>query len=326
MARGMENVEKKVRSGERLDREDGLALLASDDLAGLGGLAHHVRTLKSGDTACFAVRRTVDVTDPDGAVRDATEAVAAGAVELELPAAAELPWEHHAKVLGALRRQVPDTVALHAFTVADVLRFAEQGTPAETVLDALTAAGPSSLTARPAAGPEPSWEEWARVQRLAHRRGLTTPCTLPYGHTEEPADLVDHLLRLRELQDETGGFRVLLPLRHPGPRGATGAEILKTFAVARLVLDNVPHVAVDWALHGAQTAQLALQHGADEMAGRVVEGDEERDADALFREDLVDLIRDAGFRPVERDARYGALRTYEGPDPDRRESPQPMRV
>ena len=113
---------------------------------------------------------------------------------------------------------------------------------------------------------------------------------------------------------------------------ATAAEALKTFAVSRLLFDNVPHVKVFWVMHGVQTAQLALQHGADDMDGSVVEYKITHDADSfgtpnkLTRDDLLDLIRDAGFRPVERNTRYEIIREFDGPDPLRRESPQPMRI
>ena len=158
-----------------------------------------------------------------------------------------------------------------------------------------------------------------------------------YGHIEEPRHRVDHVLRLRELQDETGGFQVFIPLRYQHDfvdmkdgkvrnrlqartQMATGAEALKTFAVSRLLFDNVPHVKVFWVMHGVQTAQLALQHGADDMDGSVVEYKITHDADnygtpnKLTREDLLDLIRDAGFRPVERNTRYEIIREYDGPD------------
>ena len=158
-----------------------------------------------------------------------------------------------------------------------------------------------------------------------------------YGHIEEPRHRVDHVLRLRELQDETGGFQVFIPLRYQHDfvdmqdgkvrnrlqartTMATGAEALKTFAVSRLLFDNVPHVKVFWVMHGVQTAQLALQHGADDMDGSVVEYKITHDADnygtpnKLTREDLLDLIRDAGFRPVERNTRYEVIREYPGPD------------
>ncbi|GGW07944.1 hypothetical protein GCM10010500_77690 [Streptomyces nigrescens] len=170
-----------------------------------------------------------------------------------------------------------------------------------------------------------------------------------YGHIEEPRHRVDHVLRLRELQDETGGFQVFIPLRYQHDfvdmqdgkvrnklqartTMASGAEALKTFAVSRLLFDNVPHVKVFWVMHGVSTAQLALNHGADDMDGSVVEYKITHDADdfgtpdKLTREDILELIRDAGFRPVERNTRYETIREYPGPDPDRRESPQPMRV
>lgn len=169
-----------------------------------------------------------------------------------------------------------------------------------------------------------------------------------YGHIEEPRHRVDHVLRLRELQDETGGFQVFIPLRYQHDfvdmkdgkirnklqvrtTMATGAEALKTFAVSRLLFDNVPHVKVFWPMHGVQTSQLALQHGADDMDGSVVEYKITHDADnygtpnKLGREDLLELIRDAGFRPVERNTQYEIVREFDGPDPARRDAPQPMR-
>ncbi len=332
------NVEKKVRSGERLGREDGVALFASDDLAWLGGLAHEARALKNGDVAYFAEHRRLELTDDvDAMVESATRLAAEGATELHLATGPGAIWEHCVRALRALRAALPEAVALRAFTAADVSRFAVASKVSESeVLDELLAAAPASLAdgfegsgaeaedvARQAEGE--GWTDWARVHRLAHHKGLTTVCTVRFGYGEESAERVDHLLRLRELQDETGGFRALLPLRHEGPQGATGAEVLATFAVCRLLLDNVAHVAARWAVHGAQTSQLALQHGADEMAGPPA-AETSRDADVLTRDELVELIRDTGFRPVERDAHYGVLRSFEGPDPDRREAPQPMRV
>jgi aminodeoxyfutalosine synthase len=115
-------------------------------------------------------------------------------------------------------------------------------------------------------------------------------------------------------------------------RMATPAESLKTFAVSRLLFDNVPHVKVFWVMHGLQTAALTLSHGADDIDGSVVEYKITHDADdygtpdKMSREGLLDLIRDAGFQPVERNTLYQIVREYEGPDPEIRETPQPMRV
>ncbi|MFE9332906.1 radical SAM protein [Streptomyces sp. NPDC006925] len=335
------DIERKVRSGERLSRADGIALYDCDDLAWLGGLAHQVRTRHSGDTARFAVHRSLELTADTGeAIGRATRWAAEGVTELRLTTGAA-GWSGLPGAVRALRDALPAEVALTACTAADIAGFgAEHADGASGVLDALAEAGSDGLCAEgpveTAAEAELSWEERARVLRLAHGKGLAAPCTLRYGSVAgaaERADFVDRLLRLRELQDETGGCQVFLPLRRDVPQSATGAEILTTFAVSRLLLDNVPHVAVDWALHSVQTAQLALQHGADEMAGPVVDGEQaqggghsEGEGDALTREDLLDLITDTGFRPVQRDARHRELRSFPGPDPQRRETPQPMRV
>ena len=164
-----------------------------------------------------------------------------------------------------------------------------------------------------------------------------------YGHIEEPRHRVDHVLRLRELQDETGGFVVFIPLRYQhdsvgDPRNriqnittmATGAEVLKTFAVSRLLFDNVDHVKNFWVMHGLSTAALSLSFGADDLDGSVVEYKITHDADnfgtptTMTREDLLEIIRDAGFTPHERDTRYNTVKVYDGPVPlaQRRSVPQ----
>ncbi|NUR64063.1 MAG: hypothetical protein HOV87_36200 [Catenulispora sp.] len=134
---------------------------------------------------------------------------------------------------------------------------------------------------------------------------------------EEPRHWVEHLLRLREQQDETGDLQVFVPGRHQqdsGRSAPTGVEALKMFAVSRLLLDNVDHVTCSLAAHGVATSQLALHYGADDL---------EASAETT-RDDLVDLIRDSGFTPVERDGRYEVVAEYEGPDPMLREEPQLM--
>ena len=361
-------LEEKVRSGGRLSREDGLALYASDDLAWLGGLAHEARTRLHGDTVRFGLDRTLSLdptrglpgsaapapdadrpADPAGrppsieeTVRLAEQAAADGATELRIEHALHpaLPPDHCTRLLTALTTALPQ-VALRACTASEIHRVERTtGRPAADLLDALVDAGLTSLTCDdagifdPEAGmrtaAEAPWEDYARIHLLAHRRGLRTPCAMRHGHVEEPRHRVDHLLRLRTLQDETGGFLVFLPLPHrpddPGAATAcarrtpvTGAEILKTFAVARLLLDNVPHIEVRRAPHGPRTVQLALHHGADATDGPAPE-------DAVTHDDLLELIQDAGFRPVRRDARYQAVQVHPGPDPARRDTPQPMRV
>ncbi|MGC0419328.1 aminofutalosine synthase MqnE [Embleya sp. AB8] len=379
-------IEDKVFAGERLSREDGIALYASDDLAWLGGLAHHVRTVKNGDKVHFNVNRHLNMTNVcnascaycsfqrkpgekdaytmriEEAVRLAKEMEPDGITELHIVNGLHptLPWRYYPRSLSALKEVLPN-VALKAFTATEIHWFEKiSGLSASDILDELMDAGLESLTGGGAeifdwevrqhiVDHDTHWEDWSRIHRLAHSKGLKTPSTMLYGHIEEPKHRVDHVIRLRELQDETGGFQVFIPLRyqhdfHDSRDGvvrnrlqarttmATGAEALKVFAVSRLMFDNVPHVKCFWVMHGLATAQLALNHGADDLDGSVVEYKITHDADdfgtpnKMTRDDLLDLIRDAGFRPVERNTRYETLREYEGPDPARRDTPQPMKL
>ena len=378
-------LEAKVFAGERLSREDGIALYASDDLAWLGGLAHHVRTKKNGDVVYFNINRHLNMTnvcsascaycsfqrkpgEKDAYTMRIEDAVALaksmegdGLTELHIVNGLHptLPWRYYPRSLRELKKALPN-VGLKAFTATEIHWFERiSGLPASEILDELIDAGLESLTGGGAeifdweirkqiVDHNTHWEDWSRIHRLAHSKGLKTPCTMLYGHIEEHRHRVDHVLRLRELQDETGGFQVFIPLRYQHDfvdskdgkirnrlqaqtTMATGAEALKTFAVSRLLFDNVPHVKVFWVMHGLATSQLALSHGADDMDGSVVEYKITHDADhfgtpnKMGREDLLELIRDAGFRPVERNTQYQIVKEYDGPDPQRREQPQSMR-
>jgi aminodeoxyfutalosine synthase len=370
---------EKVAAGERLTYADGVDLYASDDLAWLGGLAHQARTARNGDRVFFNVNRHLNLTNvcaascaycsfqrkpgqKDAYTMRVEEAVAlaramepAGITELHIVNGLHptLPWKYYPRVLRELKAALP-TVALKAFTATEVHWFERiSGLSADEILDELIDAGLESLTGGGAeifdwdvrkqiVDHDTHWEDWSRIHRLAHAKGLRTPATMLYGHIEEPRHRVDHVLRLRELQDETGGFVVFIPLRfHGDPDGednnrlshlemATPAEALKTFAVSRLLLDNFDHVKCFWVMHGLSTAQLALSFGADDLDGSVVEYKITHDADGygtpdtMTRDDLLTLIRDAGFRPVERNTRYETLQEYAGPDPTRRDRPQPV--
>ena len=377
-------IDARVTAGDRLSRVDGEALYAVDDLAWLGGLAHEVRTRKNGDATMFNVNRHLNLTNVctascaycsfqrkpgeadaytmrvEEAVRLAKAMEPAGITELHIVNGLHptLPWKYYPRVLRELKAALPH-VALKAFTATEVHWFEEiSGLGADEILDELIDSGLESLTGGGAeifdwevrqhiVDHKTHWEDWSRIHRLAHAKGLRTPATMLYGHIEQPRHRVDHVLRLRELQDETGGFVVFIPLRYQhdasgDPRNrlmgsttmATGAEVLKTFAVSRLLFDNIDHVKNFWVMHGLSTAALSLSFGADDLDGSVVEYKITHDADGfgtpttMTREDLLGVIRDAGFRPVERGTRYEVLRSYDGPVSlaERRASPQPMRV
>jgi aminodeoxyfutalosine synthase len=377
-------LEAKVYAGERLSREDGVDLYASDDLAWLGRLAHHVRTERNGDRVMFNVNRHLNLTnvcsascaycsfqrkpgEKDAYTMRVHEAVAK-AKEMEDEQLTELhivnglhptlPWKYYPRVLRELKAALPD-VSLKCFTATEIQWFEKiSGLPASEILDELMDAGLESLTGGGAeifdweirqhiVDHQTHWEDWSRIHRLAHSKGMKTPCTMLYGHIEEHRHRVDHVLRLRELQDETGGFQVFIPLRyqHDFVDAADGkvrnrlqerttmaapSESLKTFAVSRLLFDNVPHVKCFWVMHGLSVAQLSLNFGVDDLDGSVVEYKITHDADhygtphTMHRDDLLHLIWDAGFRPVERNTRYEVVREYDAPIPlaERRAQPQ----
>ncbi len=375
----------KVRAGERLSYDDGVALYATDDLAWLGELAHEVRTRKNGDRVLFNVNRHLNLTNVctascaycsfqrkpgekdaytmrvEEAVRLAKAMEPSGLTELHIVNGLHptLPWKYYPRVLRELKAALP-SVTLKAFTATEIHYFEKiSGLTADEVLDELMDAGLESLTGGGAeifdwevrqhiVDHATHWEDWSRIHRLAHSKGMRTPATMLYGHIEEPRHRVDHVLRLRELQDETGGFAVFIPLRyqHDGSGDATrnrlttstrmadGAEVLRTFAVSRLLLDNVDHIKQFWVMHGLSTAALSLSFGADDLDGSVVEYKITHDADGydtpstMTRDDLLALIRDAGFTPAERDTRYQVLREFDGPVPlaVRRGEPQPMKA
>jgi aminodeoxyfutalosine synthase len=377
-----QEIEEKVYAGERLTRADGEWLYEVDDLTWLGGLAHHVRTKKNGDVTLFNVNRHLNLTNVcssscaycsfqrkpgeadaytmrvEEAVRLAKEMEPAGITELHVVNGLHptLPWRYYPRSIAALKEALPG-VTIKAFTATEIQWFEKiSGLSASDILDELIDAGLESLTGGGAEIFDPEirmqivdhachWEDWSRIHRLAHEKGLKTPCTMLYGHIEEPRHRVDHVLRLRELQDETGGFVVFIPLRyqhdfHDAKDGivrnrimasttmATGAEALRTFAVSRLLFDNVPHVKNFWVMHGLTTAQLSLNFGADDLDGSVVEYKITHDADGfgtpttMTREDLLGLIRDAGFTPAERNTRYDIVQSFDGPDRARRDTPQ----
>ena len=169
---------------------------------------------------------------------------------------------------------------------------------------------------------------WLEIHRIAHRMGIPTNATLLYGHIETHAERVDHMLRLRELQDETSGFLSFIPLAYQvGPtskvvaRQASAIEDLKTIAISRLLLDNVPHIKAYWVTMGEETASIALQFGADDMDGVIGQEKIMHAADAatpalLTRQRLLSLIRESGNTPVERDALYQDVRVYDDPAND----------
>ena len=353
-------IEQKVAQGERLSAADAVALFESSDLLRVGRLADQVRRRKVGDEAYFVVNRHINYTnvcrnrcafcafsrDPgqagaytltvDEVLAKAREAVQEGATEIHIVGGENpaLPYVWVRDMVAGIREMAPD-VHIKAFTASEIAFFAQtEKLLVEDVLLDLKEAGLNSL---PGGGAEIlraevraqicaakiSGERWLEIHQLAHDLGLKTNATMLYGHVESYADRADHLIRLREAQDETHGFQAFIPLAFqpknsrlshlPGP---TGADDLKVMAVSRLMLDNFDHIKTYWVMTGMKLAQTALFFGADDMDGTVVEevisllsGAEH--GQVVSRAELVRVIADAGRMPVERDAVYRVVRRYD---------------
>ena len=270
----------------------------------------------------------------DEILAKAQEAVEQGARELHIVGGLHPTWpfEYYLEMVRELKNAFP-RVHIKAFTAVEVEHMARlSGLEIEEVLSRLREAGLDSM---PGGGAEvfsrrvrealcpkkTSSEDWLKIHKKAHRLGIKTNCTLLYGHMETLQERVEHLIRLRQAQEEAPGFQAFIPLAfHPEntpipARGTTGVDDLKTIAVARLVLHNIPHIKAYWVMLGEKTAQVALAFGADDLEGTVVEEKITHMAGAtspqfISKKRLIGIIRKAGKIPVERDALYNRLRVY----------------
>ena len=360
----LEAVREKVEANERLTFEDGLALMESDDLLALGELADTARRLWGGDDRVYFVQNLyLNQTNvcrvkckfcafartekqdgaythtPDELVEDALrQRELTGFTEIHM-VGGESPhvgFDYYVEIVAKLHEAMPD-VHLKCFTASEIHHMTKlSGLTHEAVLRELRAAGLGSL---PGGGAEvfadrvrrlvaPGKEHpdfWFHTHRTAHALGIPTHCTMLYGHVETYEERVDHLLRLRDLQDETGGFLAFIPLAfHPENtvferRGWTftpGSDDLKLMAVSRLLLDNVAHVKAYWIMMGLPLAQVALHFGADDVQGTVVREEIFHAAGAETEteqkiEELVRVIQAAGRIAVQRDTLYNEVRRWE---------------
>jgi len=344
---------EKVQAGERLSYDDGVALYRTPDLLALGYMANLVRERLHGSVTYFNVNRHINPTDVCVAscrlcafgkrVKDpkaytmsleevwfrAGEGWSEAVTEFHIVGGLhpELTLDWYCEMLRGLKQRFPQ-VHLKAFTMVEIGYLAQRAKiPVREVLVRLRDAGMDSL---PGGGAEIfservrriicdhkiTGEQWIETARAAHELGLWSNCTMLYGHIENDEDRADHLVRLRELQDQTGGFVTYIPLAfHPDntplqhiPK-TTGFADIKNIAVARLMLDNIPHIKAYWIMMTPRIAQIALRFGADDIDGTVVEEKIYHDAGAttsqsLRRGELLQLIRKAGREPVERDTLY----------------------
>jgi aminodeoxyfutalosine synthase len=346
-------IEEKVRAGQRLGFDDGLALEACRDLFFLGEMANLVRERYNGNFAYYNVNTHINPTnvcvftcdfcafradlnsdrayvmDRGQILERAGEAHGRGATELHIVGGLhhKLPFDYYVDVVRWIHDAYPE-IHIKAYTAVEIEFFARIARLSfREVLQRLVDAGLGSLPGGGAeifhpevrekiCGAKASTATWLEVHRTAHNLGLHSNATMLYGHIDRPEHRIDHLVRLRELQDETGGFQTFIPLAfHPDnsrmddiPK-PSGVMDLKTMAVSRLMLDNFPHIKAYWVMLGIKTAQVALSFGADDIDGTVVhekiyhEAGAETPQEATVAE-IRRLITEAGRVPVERDTLY----------------------
>jgi aminodeoxyfutalosine synthase len=346
-------IAEKVLAGERLSMQDGIELYRSPDLLAVGWLANYVREKRHGNITYYNVNRHINPTnvcvahcrlcafgrDPNapGAYTFALEeiyqraerGVREGATEFHIVGGLhpDLTFDHYLEMVRGLKQRCP-AVHIKAFTMVEVHYFARIAKLSiEEVLRKMKEAGVDSC---PGGGAEifhprvrkiicdhkTSGQMWLSTAKKAHEAGLRSNATMLYGHVETEEERVDHLVKLRELQDDTHGFVAFIPLAfHPDNTAlshlpkATGYADLRNIAVARLLLDNFDHIKAYWIMLSPSIAQIALRFGANDLDGTVVEEKIYHDAGAKTSEftpraELERLIRAAGRVPVERDTLY----------------------
>ncbi len=345
----------KVQNGTRLTEEDAATLFASDDLLGMGAMANWVKEQKTGNRATFVVNRQINPTNIcvlscrfcDYATKEGkTRAYKMSKEEILARCNTELrevhivsglyrgwTFEEYLDVVRAVRDNFPN-IQIKAYTAVEIDFFARR--EKTSIREILTRMKKAGVVCIPGGGAEVFSErvrkalfpfkigapKWLEVHRTAHELGFRSNSTLLYGHMETHEERVQHIAKLRDLQDETKGFLSFIPLAYqPGTtkvveRQTSVVDDLKTIAISRLFLDNFKHIKAYWVTMGEQTASIALNFGADDIDGTI--GEEKIMHAALAsspllmaREKLVNLIRESGRIPVERDCLYNSLREFE---------------
>jgi aminodeoxyfutalosine synthase len=353
-------IREKVEKGERIGFEEGLYMMNSPDLLAIGEMADIVRRRKNGDNAYYIINKHINHTNvcvneckfcafqrkdgEEGAyaweigevMERAKEDFSDDISEFHIVGGLhpDLPYSYYRGIISKLHEKYP-AVHLQAYTAVEIDYFSEiSGMTIEEILKDLKEAGLGSLpgggaevfdeTVRKKICPNKiSGERWLGVMETAHKAGLRSNATLLYGHIEKPEHRIDHLIRLRELQDRTGGFLAFIPLAfHPkntdiDKKGFTSGQLdIRMLAVSRLMLDNFDHIKAFWIMVSPKISQLSLLFGVDDIDGTVVEEKITHSAGAetsqgLTITELENMVRSAGRIPVRRDTLYNHVSSNE---------------
>ncbi len=348
----LKQIHEKIENNERLNLSDGLKLFQTNDLLGLGKLAALVKERLHGPKVYYVFNQHVNYSNicvnrckfcafrrpkghPEAYALNIEEILTklkqAGNSIREIHVVGglhpDLPYQYYLDLVRSLKENFPHA-HIKAFTCVEIDHLARiSGKDVKEVLSELKQAGLSCLPGggaeifaeriRQKLCPEKiSGQRWLEIMKIAHELGIPSNATMLYGHLETLEERLEHLLALRNLQDQTKGFLCFIPLPFLPQKSylkeiapTTGFEDLKMIAVSRLMLDNIPHIKAYWIFLGLKLAQVALHFGADDLHGTVYEEkisefSGQEGEKALSREEIERVIREAGFQPVERDALY----------------------
>jgi aminodeoxyfutalosine synthase len=345
----------KVQARERLSLAEGVTLLETEDLSGVGRMADFAKKRVAGDKVYFVLNRHVNPTNIcvlsckfcdfakkpgekdayEMTIEEILDHVDEDIHEIHIVGGHHPTWpfEYYVEMVREIHKKAPH-VQIKGFTASEIDYFQRRWkVPPEESLAILKEAGLQSM---PGGGAEvfssrvhkillpgkANADRWAEIHKTAHRMGIPTNCTLLYGHIESFEERIDHLIRLRNIQDETGGFLAFIPLEYQvgttklRPRHTPAMDDLKMIAAARLMLDNIKYIKAYWVMLGEATASIGLNFGANDLDGTI---GKERIAHAALaespagqaREKMASFIRDARRIPVERDALYNEIRVYD---------------
>lgn len=344
----------KVSHGKRLEAEEGLALFRQADLLTFGELANSVRKrLHPERLVTFVVDRNINYTNicvnkctfcafyreedspeayvlsQDDIFRKIEETIAQGGTQILMQGGVhpDLGIEYFEDLFSSIKSRY--AIQIHSLSPAEITFLAKKSDM--SVLETLGRLKSSGLDSIPGGGAEilvdrvrkkvsPNkirWRQWADVMKAAHQLGMPSTATMMFGSVETDKEIVEHLVRLRDIQDETGGFTAFIPWTYQpgntklGGKSATAVEYLKVLALSRIMLDNFDNVQASWVTQGAKIAQVALEFGANDFGSTMIEENVVAAAGVSFRmtkQEIIHLIKDAGYRPAQRDTTYNILK------------------
>jgi cyclic dehypoxanthinyl futalosine synthase len=355
MNRGLKKIVAKVSQGKRLDAREGLALLKQADLLTMGELASDVRKrLHPERLVTFIVDRNINYTNicvnkcafcafyreadsPEAYIlskqeifKKIEETIAQGGTQILMQGGVhpDLGIGYFEDLFSSIKSRF--TIQVHSLSPAEIsflaanarigiedtlLRLKASG------LDSIPGGGAEILVDRVRKKVSPNkirWKQWAEVMKTAHKLGMPTTATMMFGSVETQKEIVEHLARLRDIQDESRGFTAFIPWTYQpgntklGGSTATAVEYLKTLALSRIMLDNFANIQASWVTQGAKIAQVALEFGANDFGSTMIEENVVAAAGVTFRmtrQEIVNLITDAGYRAAQRDTRYNIVKT-----------------